>query len=157
MNRLIRDARPDDTVVLVAFNAAMAKETENLILAPAVLGPGIDAVLADPAKGRYFVAEEDGRIVGQLMITYEWSDWRNGNIWWLQSVYVEPAFRRRGIFKALYRHAEKLARSEGAVAIRLYVYHTNAAAQDTYRRLGMHDARYIVMEENLTDAQHSGD
>jgi ribosomal protein S18 acetylase RimI-like enzyme len=157
MNLLIRNARPDDAAVLVAFNAAMAKETENLVLEPAVLGPGIDAVLADPAKGRYFVAEAEGRIVGQLMVTYEWSDWRNGNIWWLQSVYVEPGFRRCGIFKALYRHAGKLARQEKAVAIRLYVYHTNAAAQETYQRLGMHDARYIVMEESLTDSAHGGD
>jgi ribosomal protein S18 acetylase RimI-like enzyme len=156
MPHRIRPATLADADTLVRFNAAMALETERIRLDPAVLGPGVRAVLEDPARGRYFVAESDGRVVGQLLVTYEWSDWRNGNIWWLQSVYVDPPHRRRGVFRALYRHAEALARAQGAVAIRLYVHHDNRPAQDTYRRLGMRDAGYIVMEESLTRNGRNG-
>src|SRR3954452_8892223 len=112
---LIRDATPADAATIVDFNARMARETEGLTLDPAVLSRGVRAALADPAKAIYFVAEIDRRVVGQLMITHEWSDWRDGDIWWVQSVYVHPEYRRRGIFRTLYAHARERARAAGAV------------------------------------------
>ena len=111
-----------------------------------MLTAGVRAGLADEAKARYFVAEMDGRVVGQLMLTLEWSDWRNGEIWWIQSVYVHADHRRRGVFKAIYRHVESLAKQSGAVGLRLYVEKHNAAAQSTYASLGMNMAEYLVME-----------
>ena len=96
----IRPAQPDDWPVVVDFNSRLAEESEGKVLDRAHLVPGVQALLADPAKGRYFVAEKDGQIIGQLMHTREWSDWRNGDIWWLQSVYVHPDYRRQGVFRA---------------------------------------------------------
>jgi GNAT superfamily N-acetyltransferase len=146
----IRNAHPRDEATISSFNARMALETENLTLDPSTLALGVAAILADPAKGRYFVAEIAEQVVGQLMITYEWSDWRNGNIWWLQSVYVHPDHRRRGVFRALFRHAEITALTNGAVALRLYVHDGNGRAQQTYQSLGMKSAHYVVMEKPLT-------
>ena len=103
-------------------------------------------MLADPTKGLYFVAEADGVVVGQLMITHEYSDWRDGDIWWVQSVYVHPDHRKRGAFKALYRHAQQQARAAGAVGIRLYVDADNQNAQNAYSRLGMELSNYRVMQ-----------
>jgi ribosomal protein S18 acetylase RimI-like enzyme len=143
----IRPAVPGDAPTLIDFNAAMALETEHLTLDPQILSRGVRAGLGDPAKARYFVAEIESRIVGQLMLTLEWSDWRDGEIWWIQSVYVHPDFRRRGVFKALYRHAQRLARERGAVGLRLYVEKHNVAAQSTYGSLGMRMSEYLVMEE----------
>jgi ribosomal protein S18 acetylase RimI-like enzyme len=143
----IRPARAEDAATLVAYNAAMALETEHLTLDSDVLTAGVRAALTDPAKARYFVAEADDReIAGMLMLTLEWSDWRNGEIWWIQSVYVHPDHRRRGVFKALYRHVEQLAREQNAVGLRLYVVKHNAAAQATYASLGMELSEYLVME-----------
>jgi GNAT superfamily N-acetyltransferase len=143
----IRPARDGDADTLVEFNARMALETEGLELDPAVLAPGVRGGLADAAKALYFVAEAGGRVVGQLMITKEWSDWRNGDIWWVQSVYVHPDYRRRGVFRALYDHARNEARRAGAVGVRLYVDDHNAAARQVYERLGMRMSNYRVMEE----------
>jgi GNAT superfamily N-acetyltransferase len=142
----IRPARASDAPILIDFNAAMALETEHLALDRATLSAGVHAALADATKARYFVAEVDGRIAGMLMLTLEWSDWRNGEIWWIQSVYVHPEFRRRGVFAQLYRHVEELARRSGAVGLRLYVVKHNRAAQATYSRLGMEMSEYLVME-----------
>ena len=104
-------------------------------------------MLADRSKGQYWVAEADGRVVGQIMVTYEWSDWRNGNVWWIQSVYVHGDYRRRGVFSALYRHVESLARQDSHVrGIRLYVEHENTRAQQTYQSLGMKMTDYRVMQ-----------
>src|SRR5262245_46248186 len=100
----IRDARTDDAPTVVDFNCRLAWETEHKRLNPAVIGPGVDAALGRPEYARYFMAEADGEIVGQMMITYEWSDWRNGLFWWIQSVYVRDDARRRGVFRALYHH-----------------------------------------------------
>ncbi len=143
---LIRAARPADADVLAEYNIGIAHETESIALDPATVGRGVRAVLADPAKGTYFVAEVDGRVIGQLMITHEWSDWRDGDIWWIQSVYVHPEHRKCGAFKALYRHAEQQAKAAGAVGIRLYVDAHNETAQQAYTRLGMHLGNYRVME-----------
>jgi ribosomal protein S18 acetylase RimI-like enzyme len=144
----IRVAQPEDAPVLVEFNAAMARETEKKELLPQVIGAGVRALLANPASGFYVVAEDSGRPVGSIMITKEWSDWRNGNFWWIQSVYVRPEVRRRGVYRALYRHVQSLAARDPAVCgFRLYVDRENAAAQDTYGALGMQATRYLVFEE----------
>jgi ribosomal protein S18 acetylase RimI-like enzyme len=104
-------------------------------------------LLRDPWKGRYFIAEVDGRVVGQTMITYEWSDWRNGMFWWIQSVFVDPQHRQRGVLRALYRHIEEAARRDPtACGIRLYVEDANLRAKETYRALGMVRGGYEVYE-----------
>ena len=144
----IRVAAPDDAAVLVEFNAAMARETEGKKLLPNVIGAGVRALLASPASGFYVVAEEDGRLVGSLLITREWSDWRNGDFWWIQSVYVRPEARRRGVYRSLYRHVQGLAAADpGVCGFRLYVDRENAEAQGTYAALGMKPTRYLVFEE----------
>ena len=143
----LREATPDDAKAIADCNAAMAQETEARVLESARLGAGVAALLDDERKGRYWVAESDGHIVGQIMVTYEWSDWRNATIWWIQSVYVHPEHRRRGIFTALYRHVEDIARrAENVCGLRLYVEKANRRAQETYTALGMSQDSYLVME-----------
>jgi len=144
-----RAAQLEDLKAIVAFNLALARETEGLALQPAVVNEGVLAVLQDPAKGRYFVAEVEGRVVGQTLVTLEWSDWRNGWLWWLQSVYVDPAYRGRGVFRALYEHVRREAIQAGARALRLYVKTHNARAQAVYRALGMEPAGYDVWETGV--------
>lgn len=154
MTVTIRDAAPGDAQTIAAFNAAMAMETEGKTLDSGLVEPGVRALLNDANKGRYWVAEVDGEIAGQLMITYEWSDWRNGTMWWIQSVYVPKAFRRTGVFSALYRHVEQLAASaEDCCGIRLYVEESNERAQQTYRSLGMVSPGYAVMEVDFRTQQ----
>lgn len=146
----VRPARPADAATIADFNRRMALETEALELDPATLHRGVTAALADPAKARYAVAEADGRLVGQLMVTLEWSDWRDGWIWWIQSVYVAPEARRHGVLAALYAHVREAAKGQGDVrAIRLYVESENAVAQRAYERLGMARTHYLVFEEAL--------
>ena len=106
MTMHIRNADSDDASLIASFNSAMAEETEGRGLDASLINPGVAALLADSGKGRYWVAESDGRVVGQIMVTYEWSDWRNGTIWWIQSVYIHPDYRRQGVFSGLYRHVE---------------------------------------------------
>ena len=143
----IREARPSDADTIVDFNTRMALETEGRPLAAELIGPGVAAVLEDPAKGRYWVAEADGEIIGQLLVTYEWSDWRNGMFWWIQSVYIRGDYRRKGVFSALHRHLESRARvSKEVCGIRLYVERNNRRAQKTYLALGMTSPGYQVME-----------
>jgi GNAT superfamily N-acetyltransferase len=143
----IRDARPDDAAIIAEFNTRMAMETEERPLAPDLINAGVAAVLHDAAKGRYWVAESNGDVVGQLLVTYEWSDWRSGVFWWIQSVYVRAGHRRSGIFSALYRHVEKLARkAQDVCGLRLYVERSNRRAQEAYRALGMTSPGYVVME-----------
>lgn len=147
MNLLVRDALPDDAKTITDFNSRMAVETEGRPLDPALINPGVAAILADAGKGRYWVAEFDGNIVGQIMVTYEWSDWRNGRLWWIQSVYVPADYRRKGVFSTLYRHVESLARQDPDVCgLRLYVEKDNKRAQKTYLKLGMVLPGYQVME-----------
>jgi GNAT superfamily N-acetyltransferase len=143
----IRPATESDADAIAAFIVAMAMETEHLRLDPAVVAPGVRGALADQAKARYFVADVGGKVIGQLMITLEWSDWRNGNLWWIQSVYVLPEYRGRGVFRALYGHVRDLARGAGAAGLRLYVERDNASAQRTDAALGMKPTAYLVMEE----------
>jgi len=143
----IRDATPADAATIADYNTRLALESEGMTLAPEVVGPGVKAMLADRSMGRYWVAEADGEVVGQIMVTYEWSDWRNGVIWWIQSVYVHGDYRRAGVFSALYRHVESLARQDPQVCgLRLYVERDNARAQRTYASLGMIMTDYQVMQ-----------
>jgi ribosomal protein S18 acetylase RimI-like enzyme len=145
---LVRLAMPADAQVLSEFNAAMALETEQKELLRDVIGAGVRALLGNPAAGFYVVAEKDDRVAGSLMITKEWSDWRNGAFWWIQSVYVRPECRRQGVYKRLYRHVQELAASDPAVCgFRLYVERENARAQATYNALGMKKTGYLVFEE----------
>lgn len=147
LNLEIRDAVIDDLATIADFNAALATESEDKTLDRTVLASGVRRLLEDSARGRYFIAESNGQSVGQTLITYEWSDWRDGWLWWIQSVYVHPDFRRAGVFRRLFGHIETLARESGeVVGIRLYVERENARAQDTYRSLGMSHTGYRVME-----------
>lgn len=145
----VRPATPADAAIIADFNIAMAKETESIDLDHATVHAGVRAGIADAAKARYFVAESAGRVVGCCMITHEWSDWRNGDIWWFQSVYVHPDFRRAGVFRAMYEYVESAAKSAGVVMLRLYVEQENHRAQKTYEAMGMSLAHYLVMEKRL--------
>ena len=146
----IRRATAADRNTLVEYNRAMALETEGKHLDTDVLSAGVAAALADPNKGFYLVAEIAGEVVGQLMITTEWSDWRNGWFWWIQSVYVREDARRQGVFRVLFQEAERLGRDAGnVVGLRLYVERDNGRAQRTYQSLAMHDAGYRVFEKMI--------
>ncbi len=142
----VREAAPEDRNTLVEFNAAMALETEHKRLENELLSRGVLEALRNPARGRYFVADVERRTVGQLLVTYEWSDWRCADFWWIQSVYVAPDARRRGVFGALYRFTEGAAKKAGACGLRLYVERENKRAQDTYRALGMTHSHYDLFE-----------
>jgi GNAT superfamily N-acetyltransferase len=147
MNLIIRPARATDAAVIAEFNRRMARETEHKDLDPATLQAGVMAMLTGPAKGRYFVAQSEGLVVGQLGLTLEWSDWRNGNFWWVQSVYVAEHARRQGVFRALFEHLLQTAKQElGVIGVRLYVEHENLVAQATYRQLGLAMTSYRLME-----------
>ncbi len=151
----VRAATPADLDVVCEFNSLLAQESEGKTLDQDLLRPGVAAVLGDPHgdahgdahKGRYFLAESDGQVVGQLAITFEWSDWRNGWFWWIQSVYVRPEARRRGVFRTLFRHVHDAAVNDPAViGIRLYVERDNLAAHGTYQTMGLDWTSYQVME-----------
>lgn len=143
----IRRAVAGDEQTLIEFNRAMALETEGKELLPEVIGAGVRSLLKNPASGFYVVAQEGGQVIGSLLVTKEWSDWRNGELWWIQSVYVRPECRRRGVYRQLYRHVQELAaRDPGVCGFRLYVDRANAAAQATYRNLGMKRTNYRVFE-----------
>ena len=143
----IRRAVAPDAGFIAESNVAMALETEGMALDATVVGPGVAAVLADDSLGFYLVAEIDGHPAGHLMVTYEWSDWRNGLWWWIQSVYVCPEFRRRGVYTALHRHVEAAARTAGGVCgLRLYVEQENTRAQQVYQLLDMYNTRYHMYE-----------
>ena len=154
MDFSIREARRGDAGVIARFNASMAEETEGKALDPRCVGPGVAALFDNPPLGQYWVAEADGHVIGQVMVTYEWSDWRNGMIWWIQSVYVQPESRRKGVFRGLYHHVESLAAAApGVIGLRLYVESNNVRAQQTYNALGMVKPGYLVMETLFTGAQ----
>lgn len=143
----VRPAARADAEVIAAFNCALARETEGLVLDPAIVARGVQAVLDDRARGEYFIAELAGRPVGQAQITFEWSDWRDGWFWWIQSVYVDAGARRRGVFRALYEHIASEARGRGDVrGLRLYVVQANAQALEAYTHLGMTRTDYLVYE-----------
>jgi GNAT superfamily N-acetyltransferase len=143
---LIRKATLADLERIVEHNLAMALQTEDRRLDPVRVRRGTRGVLDDASHGFYLVAEHAGQPAGQLMITYEWSDWRNGRFWWIQSVYVRPEFRRRGIFRALFDHLAGMARESGACGLRLYADRDNQSAHAVYRRLGMRESHYDMFE-----------
>lgn len=155
----VRGAVAGDADLLAQWALAMAWETEHRRLDAETVLAGVTAGIADPAKARYFVAMREVPVagreliaepVGMLMLTTEWSDWRCGHWWWIQSVYVPPQHRRGGVFRALYAHVEQLARGAGdVVGLRLYVEANNAVAQRTYAALGMADAGYRILEAPL--------
>jgi ribosomal protein S18 acetylase RimI-like enzyme len=146
----IRLAEKNDIASLVGFNQAMALETEGKNLEASVLTPGVAAVFDDANKGFYVVAEDKELVVGGLLITYEWSDWRNKWFWWIQSVYVLPEFRGRSIYREMYAFVKQLAIGRGGVCgFRLYVEKENVEAQRVYERLGMHESHYLAYEEEV--------
>ena len=149
MPLVIRRATSSDLDVVVDFNRRLAEESEGKKLDAVLLKAGVAQALADSNKALYFLAEDGAIAVGQTMITTEWSDWRNGWFWWIQSVYVRPEARRCGVFRALFEHVSQAAKEDPSViGLRLYVEEDNHAAQETYRRLGMIDTTYFVLEKH---------
>lgn len=142
----IREARIIDADKIIGFQKKMAKETEDMSLDHEVINQGVYAVFADPARGKYYVAEDNGEVIGSLLITNEWSDWRNSFVWWFQSVYIEKSYRRRGIFKMMYNHIKENAISNGIAGLRLYVEVENTTAQKTYEAMGMSSSHYKMYE-----------
>ncbi|MBU1099748.1 MAG: GNAT family N-acetyltransferase [Bacteroidetes bacterium] len=147
-NFLIRRADKKDIETLVNFNEAMAIETENKILDIPTLTNGVTRLLQNPENGFYLLAEVDGEVCASLMITTEWSDWRDGIFWWVQSVFVVPAQRRKGLYSMMYNHVKELANANPDVCgFRLYVDKENAPAQSTYEKCGMEKTNYLLYEE----------
>lgn len=146
----IRIAQPSDTESLITFNQAMALETEGRQLDAAVLSKGVSAVFADEKKGFYVVAENENGIIGGLMITFEWSDWRGAWFWWIQSVYILPAGRGQKIYTRLYDFVKEKARAQGNVCgFRLYVETSNRHAQAVYEKVGMESSHYLMYEQTV--------
>lgn len=145
----IRRATAPDLAAIVAFNIAMAWETEALRLDQAAISAGVQGLYDQPQYGFYVVAESAGEVVGSLMITYEWSDWRNRVFWWIQSVYVRPEARGQGVYRALYEGVRAMGRDANCCGFRLYVEKTNETAQAVYRKLGMAESHYLMFDEGL--------
>lgn len=144
----IRQGNSSDINALVAFNQAMAQETEGLTLDDTILRRGVTSLIENPSRGFYLVAEIDGEIAGSLMVTYEWSDWRAKDYYWIQSVYIRPQNRRQGIYKKLYDAVKNIAADNGgAASFRLYVEQDNTKAQQTYSALGMEQSYYLMYEQ----------
>jgi len=146
----IREGRPEDAQIIAEYNQRMALETEGKELSSEIVEKGVEQGLLQPNKCCYFVAETQGSVIGQAMVTYEWSDWRNGDLWWIQSVYVHPGHRRQAVFTKLYQHIESRAREDVNVrGLRLYVEKENTAGQAVYKKLGMSHAGYHVYEREF--------
>lgn len=143
----VRKAGEKDLSSIVEFQLAMANETEGIELNQPTVEKGVAAVLADSTKGNYYIAETDEKIVGSLLTTFEWSDWRNGTVLWIQSVYVLPGFRRKGVYRAMYSHIKNLVlENENLKGIRLYADKSNLPAHKTYQNLGMNPDHYVTFE-----------
>ena len=151
----VRPATLGDLDAIHTGNMKLAEESEHVRLDAATLREGIRALLERRAPGQYWMADLDGLVAGQLLITHEWSDWRNCMVWWVQSVYVAHAMRRRGVLKALYRHVRREAEAAGAGGLRLYVDHTNTTAQAAYAALGMNGDHYRVFEDMFREPPRS--
>ncbi len=144
----LRPGVPQDAAVLAEFNQRMALETEGIALIPQVILSGVTRLLDDPGLGYYLLAEHDGDVIAALMVTTEWSDWRNGVFWWIQSVYVVPEWRRQGLYRRLYQRVKQMAQeAKNVCGFRLYVERHNHAAQQTYQRCGMLETHYKLYEE----------
>ncbi len=142
----VRKAKETDSEAIISFQEAMAMETEGLRLDRTVLTPGVRRVFDDPSKGCYYVAEDEGSVIASLLITYEWSDWRNSDVWWFQSVYVKKEYRRKGIFRLMYSYIRGEAEANGIAGLRLYVETNNIVAQKTYESMGMTGEHYRMYE-----------
>lgn len=142
----IREAYRADAETIIAFQQNMAMETEGMELGYSTISGGVMAVFNDPSKGTYFVAESDNKVVASLLITPEWSDWRNSYIWWFQSVYVIAEQRRKGIFREMYAFIKEAAHKKNIPGLRLYVEKDNIKAQKTYEALGMNSRHYQLFE-----------
>jgi GNAT superfamily N-acetyltransferase len=142
-----REATRSDVATIVAFQVALARESEDLDLDAAVCTRGVTALFDDPSRGRYFLAESDGNVIASLMTTYEWSDWRNGTVWWIQSVYVLPEFRGQRVYAGMYAHVKGLVEADDSLrGLRLYVDRRNVSAQQVYAKCGMNGEHYSVFE-----------
>jgi ribosomal protein S18 acetylase RimI-like enzyme len=149
MEKYIRNAKPKDIEIIAEYNIKMALETENKYLDKEIIIAGVSSIINDSSKGMYWVMEMNKIIIGQLMVTYEWSDWRNGMMWWIQSVYVPKEQRRQGVYSQMYNNLLELAQLDSeCCGIRLYVEKENKKAQKTYKKLGMKNAGYEIMEFN---------
>lgn len=143
----IRQAVSTDVETIAHFNIALCRETEGRELDPVTVTNGVGRFVSEPHRGRYFVAEIDGEVVGQTAHTFEWSDWRNGEIWWIQSVYVHPDFRSKSVFRNLFMHIKELGEADvDCCGIRLYMERENETAREGYRRFGFRETRYVVFE-----------
>lgn len=144
---LVRRAEPNDALLITGFQVDMALETEGKALDESLVSSGAQAIFANPEKGFYLVAEMDGNVVGSLLITYEWSDWRNATFWWIQSVFVDANYRRRGVYTAMHNYVLREAeRNDEICGVRLYVERNNHIAQQTYKSLGMAHSHYDLYE-----------
>lgn len=144
----VRQGTLEDAEIIVEFNQAMAMETEDKTLDNVILTNGVTRLISEPERGFYLVASENDTIAGSLMITKEWSDWRNQEFWWIQSVYVAPEFRRQGVYRLLYQSVKELADQQNNVCgFRLYVEKENRVAQTTYENLGMEESYYLMYEQ----------
>jgi len=144
---IIRKAKIEDLETIVKFNYNLAKETEDKELDLEILTKGVESMLSDKSKGQYYVYTINDKVVGQIMHTYEWSDWRNGMLLWVQSVYVDSEYRRKGIYKELYNYVKNLCdEDDGIAGIRLYVEKENFNAKATYKSLGMQECNYHMYE-----------
>lgn len=145
----IRRAQKEDAKAIAELNIALAKESEGILLDQETIFKGVSALLSDENKGIYFVAEENKRIIGQLMITVEWSDWRNKPIWWVQSVYVLNAWRKKGVFTRLLEKVKEMARQQGVAFLRLYAYQNNTPALRVYQKSGWQPDQYVICHLDL--------
>jgi GNAT superfamily N-acetyltransferase len=142
----IRKATSSDAAAIIDFQQKMAWETEQMNLKSELITKGVDAVFQNPARGQYYIADNEGTVVASMLITYEWSDWRNTDVWWFQSVYVLPAYRRRGVFRSMYSYIKSEADKQGIAGLRLYVESNNTRARKTYEALGMSSEHYKMYE-----------
>ena len=143
--------KASDIDAIVRFQADMAMESEGTMLDMDRLALGVTSAINDEQRGIYLVARAEGKPIGSLMLTREWSDWNNQWYWWIQSVYVMPEYRKKGVYKAMYTTLKDMARENGVSQIRLYADRTNLAAQQVYKKLGMHESHYLMFEENIND------
>lgn len=144
---IVRKALPQEAQQIISFQIAMALETEGIHLDPKTVTDGVKAVFADHSRGNYFVVEESSMVIASLLTTYEWSDWRNGTVLWIQSVYVVPEFRRKGTYTKLYGHIRTMVQHDPSLkGIRLYADKGNLTAQKVYERLGMTADHYQLYE-----------
>lgn len=151
---MIRAASLEDLATLVEGNCALAEETEPFSLDPKIVEAGVRAVLQKEQPGEYRVLERNHRVIGQLMITHEWSDWRASMVWWIQSVYVWPEYRGQGVFRQLYEATKAEALDKGVAGLRLYVERENHRAKATYKKIGMNGDHYEMFEAMLTPDRH---